>query len=179
MGSAFGDHNQTDGDLSDAQVLAAAHDLVSAFCGYLRKSRPGHDILDTRDLPAGKGSLINAFRLTVATEPRIGVRRKLVAAANTLAQFQDAVGSRIAVTPIQENGPVSFGAGGLAGKLDLAFVQISHDSELLDRLMSQAANIAARRFDESEPEVLLREDGTYTWHGHGTQRSARPFTSGC
>lgn len=84
---------------SDAQLLHAAHHLVDVYLLYLREHDTGSDLFDTRELPASKDALLNAFRVVIATESRPGVRALLTKAGMTLAQFHDDIGVRMSVQP--------------------------------------------------------------------------------
>ncbi|AYD05205.1 hypothetical protein NCHU2750_58370 (plasmid) [Neorhizobium sp. NCHU2750] len=151
--------------MSDADLLEAAGGLVDAFLTTIRDQAPGSDILDTGLLPNSKTRIENGFRLSIVTEPRLNVRRRLVAAGKVLAQFQDDVGSRISLKPA-----IDGGGDGLFGAMSsrhlerlLALMEIDHIR--LSAMFEHADEVANRRFGVS---VLpgFRDDGTYRWYGH-------------
>jgi hypothetical protein len=74
---------------SDAETLAAAHQLVDLYLTYLREHETDGGLFDVHDLPAPKDAIINAFRVVIATEIRASVRGLMMTAGMTLARFQD------------------------------------------------------------------------------------------
>lgn len=153
-------------DLSDADVLEAAGKLVDAFLSTIREHTPGNDILDTDLLPGSKVSIENGFRLAIATEPRVHVRRRLVAAGKVLAQFQNAVGSRISLKPAARNGPEGWFGTVSSPHLEKLVASMERDTMRLSAMLETANELARRRFEVSVPPGF-QDDGTYTWHGHG------------
>ncbi len=156
-------------DLSDADVLAVAHELVEDFLEFLRRERPGSDILDVSSLPTSKRSLENAFRLVIVTEPRGAIRRRLVAAGCALAQFQVQIGDRLAISPAPA-AEASKGGGDqtdMSGNIDRILADVAADNKRLRHLLGLASETAKRRHQDMAPSPPFRDDGTYTWHGHG------------
>ncbi len=134
---------------SDAQLLQAAHHLVDVYLMYLREHETGSDLYDTSELPASKGSLINAFRVVIATESRSGVRALLVKAGMTLAQFQDNIGQRMSFSPAKPAQKPSDGRWrpdpGQIRKLDRALMRHGEDRTRLVRIFGLAADIAEHK----------------------------------
>ncbi|WP_439632201.1 hypothetical protein [Shinella sp.] len=166
MARAYGNPSDLETEWSDTEILAKAHDLVETFLTFLRLERPKNDILDARCLPASKSSLISAFRLVIATEPRGDVRRALSSAGHTLAQFQDRVGMRISVSPAcaANVDPTHTTAANL---LEEVLRQVDEDTRRLRDLLGKASSIAESRFQRRHARTPFQEDGTYTWYGHG------------
>ena len=134
---------------SDAQLLQAAHHLVDVYLMYLREHETGSDLYDTCELPASKGSLINAFRVVIATESRSGVRALLVKAGMTLAQFQDNIGPRMSFAPATTTQKPSDGRWrpdpGQIRRLDRALMRHGEDRTRLVRIFGHAADIAEHK----------------------------------
>lgn len=165
MARAYRNPSAPETEWSDTDVLAKAHYLVDAFLAFLRLERPQNDILDTACLPASKPSLISAFRLVIATEPRGEVRAALSCAGRVLAQFQNRVGMRISVTPacstqIHERNVTEGGA------LERVLRQVDEDTRRLRALLGRACEIAESRFQRRYARPPFQDDGTYTWYGH-------------
>jgi hypothetical protein len=146
-------------------VLAKAHDLVATFLVFLRLEKPRNDILDTRSLPASKSSLINAFRLVIATEPRGEIRQALASSGHVLARFQERVGNRISVTPAcsiyadtDREAPLN--------ALERVLRLVDEDTLRLHDLLGKASGIAENGFQPRATATPFQHDGTYTWHGH-------------
>ncbi len=134
---------------TDAQLLQAAHHLVDVYLVYLREHETGSDLFDTGELPASKGSLINAFRVVIATESRSGVRALLVKAGMTLAQFQDNIGPRMSVTPVKVKPKLGDGYWrpdpGQIRRFDHALMRLGEDRIRLVRMFRHAADIAEHK----------------------------------
>ena len=134
---------------SDAQLLQAAHHLVDVYLMYLREHETGSDLYDTRELPASKGSLINAFRVVIATESRSGVRALLVKAGMTLAHFQDNIGQRMSFAPAKPTQKPSDGRWrpepGQIRRLDRALMRHGEDRTKLVNIFRHAADIAEHK----------------------------------
>ncbi|MCR6502873.1 hypothetical protein MUO32_28000 [Shinella sp. CPCC 101442] len=165
MARAFGNPSDPKTEWSDTEILAKAHDLVETFLTFVRLERPRNDILDARCLPASKPSLINAFRLVIATEPRGDVREALSSAGHVLAQFQDRVGTRISVAPacVANVDPTHTTAANL---LEEVLRQVDEDTRRLRDLLGKASSIAEGRFQRRHTRTPFQDDGTYTWYGH-------------
>ncbi len=137
----------TDG--TDAQLLQAAHHLVDVYLVYLREHETGSDLFDTSELPASKGSLINAFRVVIATENRSGVRALLVKAGMTLAQFQENIGPRMSVRPADvKQKPGDWHRRPEPSQLrrfDHALMRHGEDRTKLVRMFRHAADIAEHK----------------------------------
>lgn len=136
----------TDG--TDAQLLQAAHHLVDVYLVYLREHETGSDLFDTSELPASKGSLINAFRVVIATENRSGVRALLVKAGMTLAQFQENIGPRMSVRPAdvkQKPGDWRRPEPSQLRRFDHALMRHGEDRTKLVRMFRHAADIAEHK----------------------------------
>lgn len=134
---------------SDAQLLQAAHHLVDVYLMYLREHETGSDLFDTSELPASKGSLINAFRVVIATENRTGVRALLVKAGMTLAQFQENIGPRMSFTPAKTTREPGDGRWqpdpGQVRRFDRALMRHGEDRTKLVRMFRHAADIAEHK----------------------------------
>lgn len=134
---------------TDAQLLQAAHHLVDIYLVYLREHETGSDLFDTRELPVSKGSLINAFRVVIATESRTGVRALLVKAGMTLAQFQENIGPRMSVSPAHAKGARSEGyrqpTPGQIQQFDLALARLGEDRTRLVQMFRHAADVAEHK----------------------------------
>jgi len=142
--------NGADGEFqSDAQVLHAAHHLVEVYLIYLRENETGSDVFDTRELPALKESLVNAFRVVIATESRPGVRALLVKAGMTLAQFHENIGPRMSVTPVARQGN-SYDRHwkpepNQIRKFDRALMRLGEERARLTQVFHQATQIAEKK----------------------------------
>ncbi len=165
MARAYGSTSANEAEWSDTDILAKAHDIVETFLTFLRLERPKSDILDAGCLPASKASIISAFRLVVATEPRDEVRETLLSAGHVLAQFQDGIGPRISVTPAcVMQAEAAHPAG--AKQLDDVLRQVEEDTRRLRHLLGKASAIAESRYHRIHSQTPFQEDGTYTWYGH-------------
>jgi hypothetical protein len=134
---------------TDAQVLHAANHLVEVYLVYLREHETGSDVFDTRELPASKDALINAFRVVIATESRPGVRALLTRAGMTLAQFQEDVGPRMSVTPLPRKGS-SYDRHwkpdpGQIRKFDRTLLRLGEERARLTLVFQQAAQLAEQK----------------------------------
>ncbi|PWE53614.1 hypothetical protein DEM27_24825 [Metarhizobium album] len=152
--------------MSDADVLEAAGDLVDAFLATVRDQAPGSDILDTDLLPNTKARIENGIRLAIVTEPREQVRRRLVAAGQVLAQFQDDVGSRISLRPAVGDSGNGLFAAITSSHLERLLAAMEADHLRLSAMLHDADVAAAKRFGAWVPPGF-HDDGTYNWHGHG------------
>ncbi|TNM66028.1 hypothetical protein [Aliirhizobium smilacinae] len=134
---------------TDAQLLQAAHHLVDVYLVYLREHETAGDLFDTRELPASKGSLINAFRVVIATESRPGVRALLVKAGMTLAQFQENIGPRMSVRPAHQKEKPSDGhwrpEPSQIRRFDSALMRLGEDRTRLVQMFRHAADIAEHK----------------------------------
>ncbi len=146
---AHSTHGNNHGFGTDAQLLQAAHHLVDVYLMYLREHATGSDLFDTCELPASKGSLINAFRVVIATESRPGVRALLVKAGVTLAQFQENIGPRMSVTPVDVKQRPSDGRWqpnqNQIRRFDHALMRLGEDRTRLAQMFRQAVDIAEDR----------------------------------
>lgn len=165
MARAYGNPSAPETHWSDTEILAKAHELVETFMTFLRLERPRNDILDASCLPASKTSLISAFRLVIATEPRGDVREALVSAGHVLAQFQDNVGTRISVTPARAT-QADAARATEANALEGVLVQVDEDTRRLRALLGKSSSIAESRFQRKHARTPFQDDGTYTWYGH-------------
>ncbi|OJU84926.1 hypothetical protein JQ506_25550 (plasmid) [Shinella sp. PSBB067] len=165
MARAYRNPSAPEAEWSDTDVLAKAHYLVDTFLAFLRLERPQNDILDTDCLPASKPSLISAFRLVIATEPRGEVREALSCAGHVLAQFQNRVGPRICVTPARPTRTHERSAAE-GGALERVLRQVDEDTRRLRALLGKASSIAESRFQRRYARPPFQDDGTYTWYGH-------------
>jgi hypothetical protein len=134
---------------TDAQLLQTAHRLVDIYLVYLREHETGSDLFDTRELPVSKGSLINAFRVVIATESRSGVRALLVKAGMTLAQFQENIGPRMSFKPASSNDKARDGRWrpdpGQIRRFDHALMRHGEERTRLVRMFRHAADIAEHK----------------------------------
>jgi hypothetical protein len=87
--------------LTDAEVLLEARNLVEQYVDYLHDNPIGNDIVDVSDLPCPRDTLVTCFRLMIATEYRQEVREHLMSAGLTLSQFQEDIGERMSLEPIE------------------------------------------------------------------------------
>lgn len=159
--------NNGTGSLSDADVLEAANELVEDFLELAAHLSVGPDFLDICTLPTCKQTLENAFRLEIATSMRRAHRRRLIQAGTLLAQFQPDVGRRISLSPVakpsgQRSEDVMF-----VTKVEKILAQAQADRERLSELFEYADSVARRRY-ASCAHPPFHDDGTYSWHGHGT-----------
>jgi hypothetical protein len=131
---------------TDADILEAAHRLVELHLTYLREHETENDLFDVRDLPASKDSLVNAFRLTLATENRSHIRTLLLKAGMTLAQFQENIGRPMIVKP--RDGQKRSQArrseldAAMARRLNKALIQLGEERVRLGRVFQDAMKIA-------------------------------------
>jgi hypothetical protein len=135
---------------TDAEILEAAHRLVELYLVYLREHDTGNDLFDTRDLPASKAFLVNAFGVVIATENRPGMRAHLVESGLTLAQFQDNIGEPVKVTPIpQINGRRGFRNSRVniaqMRKFDRALLRVGEERVRLGNMFQNALRIAEKK----------------------------------
>lgn len=153
--------------LSDAEVLEAANDLVEDFLELATHLCVGQDFLDISALLTSKQTLENAFRLEIATSMQSARRRRLIQAGTLLAEFQPDVGRRISLSPAasppgQRSEDVMF-----VTKVEKILTQAQADRQRLSDLFEYADSVARRRYASSAHPPFY-EDGTYSWHGHGT-----------
>jgi hypothetical protein len=134
---------------TDAQVLQAAHHLVEMFLRFLREHQMGSDLLDTQELPASKKALVSAFRVVIATESRPGARMLLVKAGMTLAQFQDDIGPRMSVMPVDANNHHNdrhwMPEPGQIRRFDRALAQLGEERTQLTQIFQQAIRMAEKK----------------------------------
>lgn len=145
---------------TDAQLLQAAHRLVEIYLMHLRQNQTGSDVHDTRELPASKDALVNAFRIVIATEARPNVRSLLLRAGLTLAQFQDDVGMPLTIRPAAKPAheqdadqratarPSDSASSCDTGKIrqfDRALLRLSEDRTRLGDVFQEAVRIAEKR----------------------------------
>lgn len=163
--------NQTD-ELSDADVLDRAEEIVDDFLIYVRRETIRNDILDVNVLPVSKTTLANAFRLVIATESRPEYRRALVKAGLLLSRFQQNIGARISLVPVGAQGSETFSETPRPhgeqqheriDHIDRAFALAEPDAQRLMTLFEQSIRIAERRARHVSPRPP-QPDGTYTWH---------------
>lgn len=176
MATAYFHKTSKTEQLSNAEVLALAHELVGLFLEFLRCEDLGSDILDVRALPAGKSSLKNAFRLVIATEPREESRRRLMDAGCKLAQFQEHVGSRIRISPSgTETRDCDKGKAAplLAERVNIILAEAVDDGTSLRDLLFASVEIAERRFDNSATTQAFRVVPGSRDHSHIDPASAR------
>jgi len=150
--------------LSDAEVLDKAEVLVEKFLMFLRANAVGRDVFDTNALPASKTTLINAFRLVIATEPRWTYREQLLKAGMTLAHFQEDVGPRMSLLPSDQNSVVSDreleelmdAHRDYIRKFDAAFAKMEFDKLTLMTAFKRSLSIAERREQNFHPGQPFR-----------------------
>jgi hypothetical protein len=160
------DRTQT-AELSDTDVLAAAYEIVAITRDFISVEQLGDDIVDDTELPLSRSTIVNAFRLAIATEPRTEVRQDLIAAGCLLAQFQPGVGVRISVTPARMASQESEHEHPYPKHVDCLFNQVSADRRVLRDLFGNSALIAEQKFGRTRFHPPFQDDGTYTPHGHG------------
>lgn len=161
MATAYFHKTSQTEQLSNAEVLALAHELVGLFLEFLRCEELGSDILDVRALPAGKSSLKNAFRLVIATEPREENRRQLMEAGCKLAQFQEHVGRRIRISPSgTDTRACDRGKATplLAERVNVILAEAVDDGTSLRELLFASVEIAERRFENATTGQTFRID---------------------
>ncbi|KQQ38148.1 hypothetical protein ASG19_03525 [Rhizobium sp. Leaf306] len=131
---------------TDADILEAAHRLVELHLTYLREHETKNDLFDVRDLPASKDSLVNAFRLTLATENRTHMRTLLLKAGMTLAQFQENIGRPMIVKSQDGHKPNQVRRSDIdaavARRFNKALVQLGEERARLGRVFQDAMRIA-------------------------------------
>jgi hypothetical protein len=131
---------------SDADLLQAAHHLVEVYLVYLRQHETVNNIFDTRELPAAKDALINAFRVVIATENRPNVRALLVKAGMTLAHFQDNIGEPLPVRPIPGPAKLQAARGRIdiarIRKIDRAILRLWEERTYLETIFQKASKLA-------------------------------------
>ena len=158
--SAFHQAKQ-DGNLSDAQILDYADDLVDLFLTFVRREDISGDVLDVKRLPAKKMTLISAFRLAIATEPNPQVRQGLVAAGLLLAHFQENIGERMSLHPVGYEGmlPAAEVEALMSQnrryieKFDAAFALIAQDLDHIQAMFDRSLEIAASRRADYHPHA--------------------------
>jgi hypothetical protein len=135
---------------TDAELLQSAHGQVEIYLVYLREHETRNDLFDTRELPISKESLINAFRVVIATENRPSVRALLIKAGMTLAQFQDNIGEPMVIRPVTE--PVRQRSNSQnkpdpakARQFDRALLRLGEERMRLGFVFQSAQNIAEKR----------------------------------
>ncbi|OLP58856.1 hypothetical protein BJF93_22745 [Xaviernesmea oryzae] len=155
-------------DASDADVLLQAAELVEEFLVLLRTENVANDILDADELPASKMTLINAFRLVIATEHRAEDRQRLARVGRQLSRFQENVGPRISLMPADRTAPKAARRADreTARRFDSVFEAVAQDARRLDLLFTLSARIAERRDPTPRMTPVFEADGTYSWFGH-------------
>jgi hypothetical protein len=135
---------------TDAELLQSAHQQVEIYLVYLREHETRNDLFDTRELPISKESLVNAFRIVIATENRPNIRALLIKAGMTLAQFQDDIGQPMVIRPVTE--PIMNRSDehrkadpARLRRFDLALLKLGEERIRLGRVFQSAQNIAERR----------------------------------
>ncbi|OLP57615.1 hypothetical protein BJF92_07235 [Rhizobium rhizosphaerae] len=153
---------------SDADVLLQAADLVEAFIVLLRVENVANDILDTEELPASKTTMINAFRLVIATELEADDSRRLARIGRQLSRFQDNVGLRISLTPAHSAAPKAARRADreAAQRFDRLFERVAKEALALDRILAVSVRIAERRGAASGITPHFEPDGTYSFGHH-------------
>lgn len=150
--------------LSDAEVLDRAEALVEKFLIFLRSNAVGRDVFDTNALPVAKTTLINAFLLVIATEPRRNYREQLLRAGMTLAHFQDDVGPPMSLMPSTADDVVSDveleelmeSHRDYILKFDLTFAKVEFDKLTLMETFQRSLSIAERREQSFHPGQPFR-----------------------
>lgn len=161
---------------TDAEVLDAAYRIVSSTRKFFVVEPPGQDIIDETTLPFVRSTIVNAFRLAIATEPRADLRNDLVIEGSLLAQYQGDVGPRISVTPASVQLDTVKDEGRYRYHLDRLFEQVVVDRRRLRGLFGRASRIAERKFELASYPPPFQDDGTYTPFGHSsiTPRHSSP-----
>lgn len=149
---------------SDAEVLDKAEALVEKFLVFLRANAIGRDAFDTNALPVAKTTLINAFRLVIATEPRQNYRAQLLKAGMTLAHFQDDVGPRMSLLPVSSSDVASDveieelmeSHRDYILKFDATFAKVEFNKLALMETFKRSLDIAERREQRFHPDQPFR-----------------------
>ena len=168
------DSNIRGGKPSDAEVLAKAEMLVEKFLLFLRGNAIGRDVFDTNALPLPKKTLINAFRLVIATEPRATYRQQLLKAGMTLAHFQEDVGPPMSLQPSASDSVVSDkeleelmeSHRDYILKFDTTFAKVEFDKLALMTTFKRSLAIAEHREQVFHPGQSFRPGQAYH-AGHG------------
>lgn len=153
-------------DMTDAEVLELAARMVQSFLRLLEEERPGQDILDADILPAKREAFESAFRLAIMTEPNQTVRQHLIEAGSQLAHFQEGVGQRVVIRPVQSDSGKNSGPTVTSARLDFLLTEVEADMERLRGMLATADSTAVRRNSAANAGPPFAEDGTYTWYGH-------------
>ncbi|EYR78158.1 hypothetical protein [Shinella sp. DD12] len=164
---------------TDAEVLDAAYRIVSSIRGFFTTDPPGQDIIDVAVLPFAKSTIVSAFRLVIATEPRAKLRGNLAIEGSLLAQYQRDVGARILITPVRATDEGVPNKQQFQSHLDQLFDRIAIDKRNLDGLFRRACLIAEDKFERAQFHAPFEDDGTYTPQGHAgitPCRSSFPIT---
>ncbi|MCA0340084.1 MAG: hypothetical protein LCH99_10160 [Proteobacteria bacterium] len=165
---------------TDAEVLDAAYRIVSSIRGFFTTDPPGQDIIDVAALPFAKSTIVSAFRLVIATEPRAELRENLAIEGSLLAQYQRDVGARILITPVKTTDEDVPHEQQFQSHLDQLFDRIAIDKRNLDGLFRRACLIAEDKFEKAQFHAPFEDDGTYTSQGHAgitPCRSSFPITA--
>lgn len=159
---------------TDAEVLDAAYRIVSSIREFFITDPPGQDIIDVAALPFAKSTIVSAFRLVIATEPRAALRGNLAIEGSLLAQYQRDVGARILITPVRTTDEDVPHKQQFQLHLDQLFDRIAIDRRNLDGLFRRACLIAEQKFEKAQFHTPFEDDGTYTPQGHAASRPAIP-----
>ncbi len=170
MSARHRDTNRT-AQPSDVEVLAAAYDIVSIMREFLNGESPGQDIVDEAELPYPRETIVSAFRLAIATEPRRDIRQELLIIGCVLAQYQQDVGARISITPAKDVTKQNEHEAERFTNLNRLFTQVSRDGGVLRTLFARASQIAEGKFERTRFHPPFQDDGTYTPYGHGNVTS--------
>ncbi len=167
----------TSGDalLSDAEILDQAELLVDDFLAFMRREEIWNDILDVNTLPTSKTTLVNAFRLVIATELRPDYRRQLARAGLMLARFHRDIGPRMSLIPVCPNDTPWHTTPDMTveeqqaylDRFDSAYALVTSDLKRLGGLFEASIDLATRREMHRQAQNKSNcTDGTYTWYGH-------------
>lgn len=175
MAQAHPFRSSGDALLSDAEILDQAEFLVDDFLAFIRREEIWNDILDVDTLPASKTTLVNAFRLVIATELRQDYRRQLAKAGLMLARFHRDVGPRISLVPVRPDDASPCAAPDMSveeqqaylDRFDRAYSLMDSDMKRLGGLFEASIDLATKRDTHNGAyRDAGISDGTYTWHGH-------------
>ncbi|HTO32796.1 MAG TPA: hypothetical protein VL202_16685 [Pararhizobium sp.] len=174
MAQAHPFDTSSNASLSDAEVLDQAEVLVDEFLAFIRREEIWNDILDVNILPASKSTLVNAFRLVIATESRPDYRRQLAKAGLMLARFHRDVGPRMSLIPIRPDDASPHADPEMNAReqqayldrFDAAYSLIGPDLTQLGSLFEASMRLAARRdMRRHAQHDASGSDGTCIWYG--------------
>ncbi|WP_438750233.1 hypothetical protein [Pararhizobium sp. O133] len=175
MAQAHPFDTSSNASLSDAEVLDQAEVLVDEFLAFIRREEIWNDILDVNTLPVSKSTLVNAFRLVIATESRPAYRRQLAKAGLMLARFHRDVGPRMSLIPVRPDETSCHAKPEMNVKeqqayldrFDAAYSLVGPDLKRLGGMFEASMQMAAKReIRRQAQQDASGSDVTYTWYGH-------------